>query len=85
MPWPTEPKVSFFGDFFASAMNSFTDFTGRLAGTTMTKGTSATRLIGAKSLTGLKSGFFDRCGPMVNDAGAIISVWPSGADLATNW
>ena len=53
MPGPTEAKVNLFGDFFASAMNSFTVFTGRLAGTTMTKGTSATRSIAAKSVTGL--------------------------------
>ena len=53
MPTPTEPKVNLFGEFFASSMNSLTVFTGRLAGTTMTKGTSATRLIGAKSVTGL--------------------------------
>ena len=53
VPTPTEPKVSLFGDFLASSMNSCTVRTGRLGGTTMTNGTSATRLIGAKSVTGL--------------------------------
>ena len=52
-------------------MNSSTVRTGRVGGTTMTKGTSATRLIGAKSVTGLYSALRDRCGPMVNEAGAI--------------
>ena len=40
-PWP-------------SAMNSFTVRAGTVGGTTMTKGTSATRLIGANSVSGLK-------------------------------
>ena len=53
VPTPTEPKVSLFGEFLASAMNSCTVRAGRVGGTTMTKGTSATRLIGAKSVIGL--------------------------------
>ena len=53
VPTPTEPNVSLFGDFFASSMNSFTVRTGKAAGTTMTNGTSATRLIGANSVIGL--------------------------------
>ena len=49
----------------------------------MTNGTSATRLTGANSVTGWYSGLRDRCGPMVNEAGATSMVWPSGGDFAT--
>src|SRR5262249_2115407 len=46
VPTPTEPKLSLLGDDLASAMNSCRLRAGRLAGTTMTNGTSATWLIG---------------------------------------
>ena len=53
VPTPTEPKLNLFGELRASSTKSLTVRTGRLAGTTMTNGTSATRLIAAKSVTGL--------------------------------
>jgi len=52
LPGPPEPKVSWPGRAFASAMSSFTDFTGTDGRTTNSNGEDVTSVIGAKSRIG---------------------------------
>jgi len=52
LPGPPEPKVSWPGRAFASAMSSFTDFTGTDGRTTNSNGEDVMSVIGAKSRIG---------------------------------
>ena len=52
VPVPLEPKLSSFGRAFASAIKSFSDFTGNEGCTSNRFGPEATSVIGAISLIG---------------------------------
>src|SRR5512143_2560908 len=60
LPTPAEGKLSAPGFDFASAIRSFTVFTGDDGCTTRMLGVTATRLTGAKSFTGSNGSFLNR-------------------------
>ena len=63
VPLPLEAKLSWPGFDFASAISSFKSLTGSMGLTTRTFGTSATWMMGAKSLIG-SYGVLDNVGPI---------------------
>ena len=63
VPLPLEAKLSWPGFDLASSISSFMSLTGSMGLTTRTLGTSATWMIGAKSLIG-SYGSFESDGPI---------------------
>src|SRR2546426_6570031 len=72
-PVPDEEKVYLPGFAFTSAMNSFALFAGKAGCVTSAKGVAATRLIGARSLSGSQGAFWDRKSTRLNSSHLVSS------------
>src|SRR6185369_11970374 len=80
---PGEAMLSLPGFAFEYAISSFGVFAGTDGCTTAMIGTVATRLIGAKSLTGSQGSLSKNAGAVANEVAAMNNVYPSGALRAT--
>src|SRR6185312_14472352 len=81
---PAEAKVSFFEDAFDSAINCVMLSAFTVLATQMASGEVAANAIGVNCVSGSNCGSMSlKPGRMTSAFSAIISVYPSGAELAT--